>query len=519
MLNVAIIDDGINESLYHIGYLKYNIEIHKDLKIRDRTNYNTYEYSHGTVCAAIIKKYAPSAILSSIKILDGKTSRGNKEQLIAAIKWCVNNKIKLINLSLGTTNNKDFYDIKNCINEIAKEGTIVIAACNNKNYYTYPASLSNVIGVRASKTYVEDQYRFEENIIDGIDIIASGVHYLKDFFGREYYTNIANSYAAPLITAKVHKIMIKNPRLTLEQTKRELFKSALNFKEFSYPYFKNSLDWIQNAIVININYTNFFVNKSICKFHVEYIINIELCLQNFHNTLNKYLTIINNASKCDTVIICMSEMARNYFSNNLNLFESFYILDKNIVFVYDLSDTIFSKKMYSLSNVCKHIWDAGYYTLTLKKKLNQEKKLDIPVIMICSNESNILFNTLGRFELLFNRDGYYPKVVCTECISILYGFNFLPYEVDSYNFINNIYKQYNNDIIILGVLDENIVNNFEKHDKLDIKVFIYNKYKKFNISNNCISNNIIYFEYESILEDEQILEIYEKILVLFNGDG
>ncbi len=37
-INIAIIDDGVNENLYNTGVLKYNIEITPNLMIRERKN-------------------------------------------------------------------------------------------------------------------------------------------------------------------------------------------------------------------------------------------------------------------------------------------------------------------------------------------------------------------------------------------------------------------------------------------------------------------------------------------------
>jgi hypothetical protein len=68
-IRVAGIDDGISETLYNIGRLDFDIEINHGLSADKRREYNPFLASHGTTCAAIIKKYAPNARLGSIKIL------------------------------------------------------------------------------------------------------------------------------------------------------------------------------------------------------------------------------------------------------------------------------------------------------------------------------------------------------------------------------------------------------------------------------------------------------------------
>ena len=66
---IAVIDDGISEKLYDVGQLRHNILITPELHVIERAGYDPFLPSHGTTCAAIIKKYAPDAVLSSIKVL------------------------------------------------------------------------------------------------------------------------------------------------------------------------------------------------------------------------------------------------------------------------------------------------------------------------------------------------------------------------------------------------------------------------------------------------------------------
>jgi Subtilisin-like serine proteases len=167
--------------------------------------------SHGTTCAAIIAKYYPEAVFTSIKVLNDKNQKGKIEQFVKAIEWCLNEHIKIANLSLGTTNYKDFNIIKKIVNYAYKKGLIIVAACNNKNIFTYPASLTNVIGVKSNKSEIlkEGEYIFNIYPLDGIEITSSSDHILKESTGEERTTYECNSFAAPFITAKVCRIVDK----------------------------------------------------------------------------------------------------------------------------------------------------------------------------------------------------------------------------------------------------------------------------------------------------------------------
>lgn len=228
-LIIAIIDDGVNEKLYNIDDLTYNIEVTSDLNIINRTSYNQYEHSHGTTCAAIIKKYVPKANLASIKILNEK-DKGNINQLIKAIDWCIKKNIKLINLSLGTINHVDFEILKKYIDYACKQGIVIIAACNNKNIYTCPASFPNVIGVKCDRFGIlkENEYIYNTSWPDGIEIISNSSHLLIDCYNHHIKTSLSNSFATPCITSIVYFLMEEFSGITLKEIKERLRRNSVN---------------------------------------------------------------------------------------------------------------------------------------------------------------------------------------------------------------------------------------------------------------------------------------------------
>ncbi|CQR57706.1 S8 family serine peptidase [Paenibacillus riograndensis] len=236
-IDVCLIDDGVNEYPFQIGTLKYNKEIKGNLKIIDRKHYDKHLKSHGTICAGIIKKYAPTARLSSVKILNEKNNRkGTTKQLITALYWCLANHIKIVNLSLGSTYFLDFAAIRDCVNEVAEQGLIMVAASNNNGLFTLPASLTNVIGVKSSDDLHSNPYVFDPYPYDGVDVITSGKHSIPSEQGEVFETNSSNSFAAPFITSRVHGILTENPFFTVEDIKKELYtRSTANESSYN-PY-------------------------------------------------------------------------------------------------------------------------------------------------------------------------------------------------------------------------------------------------------------------------------------------
>ncbi|EPR13820.1 S8 family peptidase [Ruminiclostridium papyrosolvens] len=226
--NIAVIDDGVNEKLYQTDRLSYNLEIAHDLTVCERVDYDPFLPSHGTTCAAIIKKYSPEAVLSSVKILDSSSRTGMKAQLIRALKWCADKSIRLVNLSLGTIDYRDFKEVKEAVDYAFEKNVIIVAACNNRNIFTCPASFEKVIGVRYDFTGVlkEGEYTFNFDCMDGINISACAKHSLKKNDGTDIATNECNSYAAPMVTAHVYNLLKNNPNMGFDEIIAKLRQGA-----------------------------------------------------------------------------------------------------------------------------------------------------------------------------------------------------------------------------------------------------------------------------------------------------
>lgn len=242
-IKIAVIDDGINAGLYKIGFIERDIEIMPELQVKYRTGYDMHKPSHGTTCAAIIKKYTPYAQLSSIKILNDN-AKGIRGQLVKALEWCVENNMHLVNMSLGTIDFRDADIIKKAVDTAAEKGIIIVAAANNRNVYTYPASFKNVIGVNCDITgnLKEGEFVWNPFAPDNIEITSCAIHELTMYTGETKTTGPCNSFAAPMITAVVCKIMDEKGLITLDEIKVELKKCVLNKKAMVYDISEGKTD-------------------------------------------------------------------------------------------------------------------------------------------------------------------------------------------------------------------------------------------------------------------------------------
>ncbi len=300
-INIAVIDDGVNEKLYQTGKLEYNLEITHDLTVCDRVSYDPFLPSHGTTCAAIIKKYSPEANISSIKILDSSSRTGMKAQLIRALKWCADNSIRIVNLSLGTVDYRDFNEVKEAVDYAFEKNVIIVAACNNRNIFTCPASFEKVIGVRCNFTEIlkEGEYTFNFDCMDGINIASCAKHNLKKYDGTEKATNECNSYAAPMVTAYVYNLLINNPNMGFHEIIERLQQGA-NKKNYT-----DCIRFIRNPKEPDIPVILVYNNSSIHGFEKE-LITI------FRNDGYNALCVYENINESD---YCNGYINSRHFSN------------------------------------------------------------------------------------------------------------------------------------------------------------------------------------------------------------
>jgi subtilisin len=151
---VAIIDSGCDNThpvLTHVT---------KGLDLTDPTldnpaqarNWQIDTLSHGTHCAGVItgsgvkglRGFAPEAEVHILKLFPG----GRFDVLIRALKYCIDNKIDVVNCSLGCDQGSEL--VKLWLDKARQAGVaVVVAAGNSAGPVQFPALLPNVLSVSA----------------------------------------------------------------------------------------------------------------------------------------------------------------------------------------------------------------------------------------------------------------------------------------------------------------------------------------------------------------------------------
>lgn len=210
MIHIAIIDTYVKE-IKIIGNRKpmYHYKIKRNKVIKDRKKYIGKVLNHGCICYQILYENSVEIeySLHCIKVIEDKESKGDIKKLMIALEWCLQNKIQIISLSIGTRSSLDGELLKPVLWKLYEMGVIVIAAFNNQNTLTYPAAFDFVIGVCIDNKSILplNSFIYLEKNENNIDIIAQ--YNIKDLERRmgiqigEY-----NSYVVPFIVSEILKI-------------------------------------------------------------------------------------------------------------------------------------------------------------------------------------------------------------------------------------------------------------------------------------------------------------------------
>jgi len=460
-IHVCIIDDGICGK---------EINLYKTIQIRNGKVVDSFEIcknnSHGTGCAKVIVKHSEKKVLiSSVSVLN-RQCRGNVQSLCTAFAWCMENDVDIINLSLGSVFFKDKELLLSAVNRCVEKGIIIVGAYSNAGYVTYPASFTNVLGVRAfeEKDIKDCAVRYDTNL--GFGLFETLGSEKIDVDGMEKTTRWCNSIAAPQITAKIINMYERgiSPIAIRNLFGNELLK--VNCFE---------IDWVAKAYAQNIH--NLIPEWCKCRIISE--------------DIERSLKIV------DTVISQRSDDIKRLLEAG-----------KNIIYIGDDVIDLISSNNY--------IWSK--YNRIQQIRYNQIAKqdvLEVPVIFIKGMYALKYTYGLGK---IFKEKDYHAYSISHAILYELYGITYIPTEITDADKINNFirnelyYKQI--DILlydISGIDEKSAAKNVKLSpdiviDATEKYVTISSEYGKRTVADSIktVGNYIIeLLEGESRENDEQ----------------
>lgn len=214
-IKVVVIDTGIAS--------------HPDLTIAGGISLigNAYvdDNGHGTHVAGIIAAknneigvvgVAPNVDLYAVKVLDRRGS-GSVSNVVAGIEWAIENKMDIINMSLGSPSYSLALDL--AVEKAYTNGILLVAAAGNDgttdttiNNVGYPAKLSSVIAVAA--TDINNSRAYFSSTGAEVEVSAPGLYIKSTYLKNGYTTMSGTSMATPMVAGDLALLKQANPTLT-----------------------------------------------------------------------------------------------------------------------------------------------------------------------------------------------------------------------------------------------------------------------------------------------------------------
>lgn len=222
-VRVALIDSGVNAQHSHVGFLAGGVgfSVAADGTVQE-TNDHDDRIGHGTALAGILRAKAPRVELYAVKIFTDRLA-ASIAILATALQWAVDQRMHLINLSLGTTNPDHRDRLAAIVAQADMVGTILVASSPPGQAEVFPAALPGVIGVAG-----DDRCSWTDHLYVANDPIPFRAHPCpRPLPGPAQARNFrGHSFASAHISALLALLIEQYPGLTSGEAREYLIRNS-----------------------------------------------------------------------------------------------------------------------------------------------------------------------------------------------------------------------------------------------------------------------------------------------------
>jgi hypothetical protein len=476
---IALIDDGIDSSVYENIQVKYDMHVGNDCVVRKRLTDDRIMTDHGTTCARIISKYAPLAEFCSIRIFHDERLRTTCDQLIAAMEWCLEKHIPIIHLSVGSSQSNDFSKLRSIVAKLIQRRHIIVAAHSNSSKFSVPACLNGVLGVIAESEFDGSTYQVTTDMFTANNMIkASSRHNLRTSLGLDLETMVTNSYAAPTVTAAVHNILEQYEEFSMLSSQiYTKLSDSLSHNIYSKP------DFIEDAYIINPKAISFM--KEHLFFH---------CVAEYSS-----LSYINDiCDECKSIVL-LSPYDSNEFEKSdtffMNIPDSITTLLHGGCISDELKNALCERMLIWSNENNEHA-----------NCVVNEQQYYVSSAIICIHGDDVkVVDTLCKLRKLFVEDGYLCRGLIDAPDYFLYDLEFVSSITSVQSALMYLEKTYGPDVVICGFQCTDSYQEFEV-DAYHILLDDCAMYDSFSNDQSSIL---------TVYDNNSVRAVYRKILYYF----
>lgn len=154
-VRIAILDSGVAANHAHISRpLSDGVTITPDGMSEGYADM----LGHGTAVCALIQAMAPEAQIFSVKVFDRRLAT-TASIVVRAIEWCLEHKMDIVNLSLGTANPDHRPQFAAAVDRVSAAGAVLVSAYEVNGALMLPGSMHGVVGVMEDTTCDREEVR------------------------------------------------------------------------------------------------------------------------------------------------------------------------------------------------------------------------------------------------------------------------------------------------------------------------------------------------------------------------
>ncbi len=229
-VRVCVVDSGVDPDHPDVGALDgaYTVAAATEQEgLRIEADEVGDTCGHGTACAGIIRSIAPDVTLTSVRVL-GANLAGTGEALLAGLRWAVEQRFDIINMSLSTPKRDFALRLHDLADRAYFGGSLLVASAHNLRIESYPWRFSSVLSVGSHS--LPEPLHLVYNPAPPVEFFARGVDVPVAWSNGETRRCTGNSFATPHVAGMCARILSSYPGLEPFQVKNLLYLTAANVR-------------------------------------------------------------------------------------------------------------------------------------------------------------------------------------------------------------------------------------------------------------------------------------------------
>ncbi|WP_035844819.1 S8 family peptidase [Kitasatospora azatica] len=228
-VRVCVLDSGVAPDHPAVGPLAgaHTVTAAPDGQLRVEPDPVGDTCGHGTACAGIIRSLAPDCDLVSLRVL-GSGFSGTGDALLAGLRWAVEQRFDVINMSLSTAKRDFVLRLHELADSAYFSGTVLVASAHNLRIESFPWRFSSVISVGSHD--LPDPEHVIYNPVPPVEFFARGVDVPVAWLDGGTRQCTGNSFATPHVAGLCARLIGSHPGLTPFQVKSLLHLTAANVR-------------------------------------------------------------------------------------------------------------------------------------------------------------------------------------------------------------------------------------------------------------------------------------------------